>query len=164
MTNPNEDLTGALYRVVRAIATLKSTEGVLCRQAYSELVAATCQAKKVLHEHGLPCRNKRLGHGTVATQEYSDARVSWTNRLPGERGVRGSLADALEGHRQQSALQIDRSHHDPFVLSPTKNLFNNCSESGRCTGIHCGLFIRHGRTLKHCRPRVKYIIKMCTLC
>jgi hypothetical protein len=54
MTNPNEDLKGALHRVVRAIATLESTEGLLSRQAYSELVAATCHAKKVLRDHDLP--------------------------------------------------------------------------------------------------------------
>ena len=54
MTNPNEDLKGALYRVVTAIVALESTEGVRSRQAYSELVAATFHSKKVLHEHGLP--------------------------------------------------------------------------------------------------------------
>jgi hypothetical protein len=54
MTNPNEDLKGALHRVVTAITTLESTQGVRSRQAYSELVAATCHAKKVLHEHAPP--------------------------------------------------------------------------------------------------------------
>jgi hypothetical protein len=54
MTDPSKELKGALYRVVTAIVTLESTEGVRSRQAYSELVAATCHAKKVLHEHGLP--------------------------------------------------------------------------------------------------------------
>jgi hypothetical protein len=54
MADPSEDLKGALYRVVTAIVTLESTEGIRSRQAYSELVSATCHAKKILHEHGLP--------------------------------------------------------------------------------------------------------------
>ena len=53
MTDSTEDLKDALYRVVTAIVTLESTEGVRSREAYSELVAATSHAKKVLHEHGL---------------------------------------------------------------------------------------------------------------
>jgi len=54
MTDPGEDLKEALYLLVTAIAVLESTEGVRSRQAYSELIAATCHAKRVLHEHGLP--------------------------------------------------------------------------------------------------------------
>ena len=54
MTDPSKELKGALYRVVTAILTLQSTEGVRSRQAYSELVAATYHAKKVLNEYGLP--------------------------------------------------------------------------------------------------------------
>ena len=54
MRNPNEGLKWALHRVVTAIVTLESSEGDRSREAYSELVTATCHAKKILQEIGLP--------------------------------------------------------------------------------------------------------------
>ena len=66
MTDPSKELKGALYRVVTAILTLQNTEGVRSRQAYSELVAATCHAKKVLHEHGLPVADEAVACGVEA--------------------------------------------------------------------------------------------------
>jgi hypothetical protein len=53
MTDSREEFKEALYRLVTAITALESTQGVRSRQAYSELVAATCHAKKVLQEHGV---------------------------------------------------------------------------------------------------------------
>ena len=66
MTDPSEDLKAALHRVVTAIVTLQSTEGVHSRQAYSDLVAATCDAKKVLQEHGVPILDEAAACGFQA--------------------------------------------------------------------------------------------------
>jgi hypothetical protein len=63
MTKPTGDLRGALHRVVTAIVTLESSEGVRSRQAYAELVAATAHAKLVLHAHGLPVEDESLACG-----------------------------------------------------------------------------------------------------
>ena len=54
MTDSSEEFKTALYRLVTAIVTLERAEGVQSRQAYSELLAATYHAKKVLHENGFP--------------------------------------------------------------------------------------------------------------
>jgi hypothetical protein len=69
MTDPSEDLKGALHRIVTAIVTLESTEGARSRQAYSELVAATSHAKKVLHEHGLPVADESAACRVGATED-----------------------------------------------------------------------------------------------
>jgi hypothetical protein len=82
---------------VRAIATLESTEGILCRPAYSELVAATCDVKKVLPGMVFPCRNKGLGHGTVAPQSTGPQMCKLDKQITGEWESAGSLADPLEG-------------------------------------------------------------------
>jgi hypothetical protein len=63
--NCREDIKGALYRVVTAIATVQNTDGVQCRQAYSELIAATCHAQRVLHEDGFPAQRQDSARGVL---------------------------------------------------------------------------------------------------
>ena len=65
MGNPNEGLKLALHRVVNAIVTLESSEGDRSREAYSELVTATCHAKKVLQEIGLPLTDESPKSNTL---------------------------------------------------------------------------------------------------